>query len=100
MPDVHHIIMHSPGPKWESGVRFQEQPGVEQHVAYFTKLRDAGQLFEGGPFVDSTGGMCILTAGLGREDAERLAAEDPTVASGLLRADVRPWLRAMVARTD
>jgi uncharacterized protein YciI len=97
MSQIHQVIVHRPGPKWQPGVNFQEQLGVEQHVGYFSGLLAAGQLFAGGPFIDSTGGMCILSAGLSKEEAEKIAIEDPTVISGLLEAEVRPWFRAMAA---
>ena len=38
--------------------------------------------------------MMILAAGIGKELAEQLAHADPALTSGLLTADVHPWLRA------
>ena len=97
MAQIHQVIVHRPGPRWQAGVNFQEQAGVDEHVRYFSGLLQAGQLFEGGPFIDSTGGMQIMSATLTKEDVEQIAHADPTVVSGLLEAEVRPWLRAMTA---
>jgi uncharacterized protein YciI len=95
MAQVHQVIVHSPGEKWQNGVEFQEQPFVDEHVKYYAGLHNEGKLFEGGPFLDSTGGMMVMSAGVSKEEAEQLAQEDPTVIDGFLKANVHPWLRAL-----
>jgi uncharacterized protein YciI len=94
---IHHVIVHSPGPKWLDGVDFREQPTVDEHVAYYSRLSEEGNLFEGGPFLDSSGGMMVLSPGVTKETAEQLAQADPTVIGGLLVARVHPWLRAFTS---
>ena len=41
------------------------------------------------------GGMMIPAAGLGEDEIRKFAQDDPAVRSGLLRAEVRPWLIGM-----
>ncbi len=84
------VLIHGRGPKWQDGVPFGEQPGVEQHVAFMRSLEALGLMVLGGPFLDSTGGMAILEAPL--DHAKRLAEQDPSVTAGLLTANVRPWM--------
>jgi len=50
----------------------------------------------GGPFVDkASGGMMIPEAGVTEEDIRAFAADDPTVQSGLLEFEIRPWMPAL-----
>ena len=58
--------------------------------------KPTGKLELGGPFMDSAaGGMMIPAAGLGEDEIRKFAQDDPAVRSGLLRAEVRPWLIGM-----
>jgi uncharacterized protein YciI len=96
MKDVRFVVLHSPGPKWLAGKTLFEQPGVREHIEHYRKLLEAGKLALGGPHVDDkAGGMMIPTAGVSEEETIRYAAEDPAVKSGLLKAEVRPWLIGM-----
>ena len=96
MPPLHHVVIHRPGPHWKPGVPAFEQPGLQAHVDHFRPLIDSGALVIGGPFMDdASGGMMICDPGMSREDVERFAAEDPTVRSGLLVCEIRPWLAAL-----
>jgi uncharacterized protein YciI len=59
------------------------------------RLRDEGRLVLGGPFLDEeSGGLAVIEAG-SLEEADALAREDPSIASGFLTVHVRPWLAAM-----
>ena len=58
-PVVHHVLFHSPGPAWQDGVSFQEQPGVGEHVRYMREQLEKGLIVLGGPFLDDSGGMMI-----------------------------------------
>lgn len=102
MPDalpVYHVIFHSPGPRWDTRVSFQEQPGVMEHVQYCSQFLQKGLLVMGGPFLDNSGGMMVLrTATI--EEAQKIALDDPAVRGGLLRVVVRPWMRAMKGETE
>ena len=73
-----------------------EQEGLQEHVAHYRKLLEAGKLAMGGPYLDEySGGMMIPAAGLTEEEIRAFANEDPAVKSGLLKAEVRPWLVGM-----
>jgi uncharacterized protein YciI len=72
-----------------------EDPRFAEHVAFLTRMREAGYLVAAGPMLDAAGeGMTILRLpGIGRlGTATRLATEDDaSVAGGLLAVTVRPW---------
>jgi uncharacterized protein YciI len=75
-----------------------EQPGLGEHVAHYRRLLEAGKLFAGGPFLDGfAAGMMVPQAGLSETEIGEFAAADPAVASGLLIAEVHPWLVGMKA---
>src|SRR5215471_12990853 len=78
-----------------------EDPRFAEHVAFLTRMRDAGYLVAAGPMPDAAGdGMTILRLpGAGQlAAAARLATEDDaSVAGGLLAVTVRPWQRMMRA---
>lgn len=96
MKDVRYIVIHSPGPNWQPGKSMFDQPGVREHVEHYRRLLDAGKLEMGGPHLDARGGgMMIPVAGISQEEITRFAADDPAVKSGLLLAEVRPWLIGM-----
>lgn len=98
MPQVHAVVFHRPGPQWQSGVSFREQPGVMAHVHHYAQLLEKGQLVMGGPFLlPDSGGMMVATAGVTLEAIEAFAAADPAVQAGLLVYEVRPWYVAMQA---
>lgn len=92
-PAVYHVIIHSPGPQWVKSLSFREQPGIEAHINYMSSLSEGKKLWEGGPFLDNSGGMavCIGT----KEEVEIMASDDPAVKAGLLRFTIKPWLVAM-----
>jgi uncharacterized protein YciI len=94
-PPIHFVAFHSAGPAWQEGTAFFQQPGVEEHAAYYEAELDAGRLESGGPFTDSSGGMAIFRADIGQAQAEEIALADPAVRSGLLRVEVKPWLNAL-----
>lgn len=92
-PITRHIILHSPGPAWDRDRPVTEQPGVPEHVAYLQELARRKKIDISGPFLkDGTGGMILLAAEIGADEAERIGAEDPGVKTGLIRYEVRPWL--------
>jgi uncharacterized protein YciI len=90
------VVFHRPGPKWRKGTSLFDQDGVMDHVAHYRNMLEAGKLFAGGPFLDAEGGgMMIAAKGVDRAELEAFAARDPTVASGLLTFEIRPWLIGM-----
>jgi uncharacterized protein YciI len=97
------VIEHSPGPAWALGVAYREQPGIGAHLEFMRSLHDRELMVLGGPFLDDVAGahvgMAIVRAE-SLEAAESLAAEDGSVAAGLLRYRVRPWMAAMGTALD
>jgi uncharacterized protein YciI len=94
-PRIHYVVFHKPGPAWQPGVEFREQPGVGEHVAHYRTLYEQGKLLLGGPFLDDSGGMMVPVLGVSAEEITAFAAADPAVQKGLLTFEVRPWLVAM-----
>lgn len=99
MEKVRYVILHFPGPAWQTGVDFREQPGAMDHAQYNAGWFEAGKMEMGGPYLTpDSGGMMIPTADMSEEEVEAFAAADPAVASGLLTYEVRPWYVAMDRR--
>ena len=92
MPETRFALFHAPGTQWRHDTPAFEQVGLHDHVAYFRLLHEAGKLAFGGPFVDAaSGGMMMLAAGVGEEEATTIANDDPAVRGGLLAVRVRAW---------
>jgi uncharacterized protein YciI len=92
-PQIVYAVRHLPGPKWVAGKPPQEQPGIRQHIGYMQSCDERKILVCGGPFLDGTGGLCVLRAA-SLEEAQTLANADPSVAAGLLVPEVHPWMLA------
>ena len=93
---IRYVVLHKPGPKWQTGVDYRQQAGVNEHVQHYFKLHEQGKLQLGGPFLlPDAGGMMVTTKDVSLEEIEAFAAEDPAVKSGLLIYEVRPWMTAM-----
>ena len=93
---IRYVVLHKPGPKWQTGVDYRQQAGVNEHVQHYFKLHEQGKLQLGGPFLlPDAGGMMVTTKEVSLEEIEAFAAEDPAVKSGLLIYEVRPWMTAM-----
>jgi len=88
-------LLHRPGPAAPEGAALFADPMFAEHVAFLTRMRDAGYLVAAGPLTDVPGeGMTILRLpGADRfAEAERLARQDDaSVASGFFDVIVRPW---------
>ncbi len=94
--DVRYVVQHSPGPQWDKSKSSFEQAGMQGHIDHYRKLLQEGKLDLGGPFMDAGGGgMMIPAAGIGEDEIKKFAQDDPVVKSGVLRAEVRPWLIGM-----
>ena len=83
------VGVYSPGPKWLPGKSFQEQP-LREHGAYMAKLYKEGKLRDGGPFLDSEGGLAVFYA-KDEAEAKALVAADPGIAKGIFTAKLHPW---------
>lgn len=93
--DTWVALLHRPGPDAPASGTLFEDPRFAGHVAFLTRMQQAGYLVAAGPLPDAAGeGMTILRLpGAGRlAAAARLATEeDASVAGGLLAVTVRPW---------
>jgi uncharacterized protein YciI len=99
--DTWVALMHRPGPDAPATGALGEDPRFAEHVAFLTRMRDAGYLVAAGPMGDRAGeGMTILRLP-GTDQlatATRLATEDDaSVAGGLLAVTVRWWQPIMQA---
>ena len=95
-PSVRYVVVHTPGPAWQMGIDFRQQPGIGQHVEHYLELHKQGKLELGGPFlIPDSGGMMVATKEVELEEIETFAAADPAVRSGLLRFEIRPWYTPM-----
>src|SRR4051812_49237581 len=82
-------IHYQCGPTWVHGKTVFEQP-LQDHLAYMHQLVKAGILKMGGPFLDDTGGLIVVTAETAQE-ANALAAADPAIQKGVMTAQAYPW---------
>jgi uncharacterized protein YciI len=85
------LIIHRPGPAWIEGKGFQNQ-NLAGHGAYIHSLYQQGIVIEGGPFLDNSGGMAIITAD-DMAHAEEIMNQDPAVKTGVFTAEFHPWMR-------
>lgn len=71
----------------------------EDFKAHFDYLKDRASEYNitGGGFVDGPGGMIIFEAN-SREDAEKLASEDPIIARGFYSYELREWQIALTKK--
>ena len=90
------VIIHKPGPMWsDPKLGFLDQQAIQAHIEHYRQLLARGQLFMGGPFLNDGGGLMILSADAGVAEVAKFAQSDPAVRSGLLHAEVHPWLAFM-----
>jgi uncharacterized protein YciI len=88
-------LLHRPGPAAPAGAALFGDPRFAEHVAFLTRMRDAGYLVAAGPLTDVPGeGMTILRLpGADQLDraTELATKEDSSVAGGFFTVAVRPW---------
>ena len=67
----------------------------EQHMAHLTKMADSGKMDLAGPFMDNgeIRGICVYNVAT-KDEAEKLANEDPMVKAGRLIVEIHPWYAA------
>jgi len=92
---TYFVVFQSPGPKWIAGVPYNEQPEFWDHTKCMEACQVQGKIALSGPFLDSAGamadgGMTIFKAA-DLAEATSLGTEDPTVQSGMLRVEIKPW---------
>jgi uncharacterized protein YndB with AHSA1/START domain/uncharacterized protein YciI len=93
--DTWVALLHRPGPNAPHDGSLFAAPGFNDHVAFLTRMRDAGLLVAAGPLLDANGeGMTVLRLpGPNRLDEARHLAthEDASVTNGFFTVEVRPW---------
>ena len=95
----YYVAFQTPGPKWVEGVQYNEQPEFPHHVGYMTEMQAKGITVLSGPFMKvagglngvlEDGGMTIFEAAdIG--EATKIATDDPTVKSGMLKVEVKTF---------
>ena len=88
------VLAHSPGPAWDHALPYTEQPNVMEHIGFMRSLDQRGLLLLGGPYGEIAPGLPVGMAIVEADDlgaAEALAAEDPSLALGLVTVSVRAW---------
>jgi uncharacterized protein YciI len=81
------------GPNWTP----EETPEVmalqERHLAYIGAMAAEGKLLLAGPFLDGghLRGVFVFRTG-SLQEAQALAAADPSVQAGRLALDIHPWM--------
>ena len=91
---IYYVVFHSHGEQWIDSLPPLKQPGLEEHLQYLASLYESKQLIMSGPFLDNTGGMWIFKVN-SKEEAEKIAHENPAVKNGLLNVKIKPWLVTM-----
>jgi uncharacterized protein YndB with AHSA1/START domain/uncharacterized protein YciI len=92
-PELWHVLVHSPGPRWQSDRSPAEQEGFAQHFAFIQSLDARGLLVAAGPLPATAGKGQTIVRDLDTETATRLAnTQDASVSTGLLDVEVIPWL--------
>lgn len=82
------VITYSAGPAWKPGQPFEQQ-GLTPHFYYWRDLFAAGDIFAAGP-LGTQDGLVIFHAA-DQAAADRLIADDPAVAGGILVGVARPY---------
>lgn len=86
-----------PRPTFDKDSTPAEDALMEQHFAYWKDLNDKGVCIFGGPVLDPKGVYGIIVVRAATEDeANALAAGDPSVKAGLNKNDVAPMMVAFV----
>jgi uncharacterized protein len=86
-----------PRPTFDKDSTPAEDALMEQHFAYWKDLNDKGVCIFGGPVLDPKGVYGIIVVRTATEDeANALAAGDPSVKAGLNKNDVAPMMVAFV----
>jgi uncharacterized protein YciI len=86
------LVLLEKGPAWSAAETPESKAIQEAHMANIRAMWQAGKLILAGPMGDDGDlrGIFLLQAA-GLEEARSLAASDPAVKAGRLRAEVHPW---------
>ena len=95
----YYVAFQTPGPNWVKCVQYNEQPEFFEHVGYMTGMQEKGITVLSGPFMKvagglngvlEDGGMTIFEAA-DFDEAMKIATDDPTVKSGMLKVEVKTF---------
>jgi uncharacterized protein len=94
-PPTYFAVFHTPGSGWDAEKSYDRQPGFPAHVQYMDECFNNGIVVLSGPFLERDGGMAsggmLILKSESLEEARAIAVADPTVKSGMLQVEVKPW---------
>lgn len=92
---TYYFCLLTRGPNAAQHSPEERQKIQEGHMANIRRLAAEGKLLVAGPFTDNGDwrGIFIFKCG-SLEEARELAASDPAVVAGRLKAEIHPWLTA------
>ena len=92
--DTYSLVLLCRGPRAHEYGEEELSRLQAQHLAHLDAMRERGALLVAGPFSDQEDetfrGLCVYRTGL--EETRELAATDPSVQAGRMRAEVMTWL--------
>ena len=95
---TYYVTPRRPGALWNSDKTTREQPFWDEHARFMDLLFEAGVVILGGPFVDGTGSMVIVTADNVAQVYEMFRTDPWTEHDVLTVADVKEWTIFLDAR--
>jgi uncharacterized protein YciI len=91
------VVVLRRGPAWSPDRTPEVQAIFEGHMAHLERMAALGKMVLAGPFdapkdggLGTPAGLCIYAVD-SREEAERLASEDPAVQAGRFTVEALPW---------
>lgn len=92
--EKYYLVLLRRGPSWTPAQTPETENIQKEHLAHLWHMGELGKLVIAGPFdeQDDEGyrGMCLYKTET-REEARKLAEEDPAVKSGRLKVEVMAW---------
>ena len=86
------VVLFSAGPAWIKGRTSREQAYWDGHAEFIDNLTERGLLVAGGPFLDESGAMNILSRPPVELDVKALYATDPFLVNGIFALErILPW---------
>jgi uncharacterized protein len=82
-------VIYRPGPAWKPGLPMAQQD-LRAHGGYYARLTAEGRVVAAGGWHGADGGMAVLRCA-DAEEAGRLLAADPAIASGVFQGELRRW---------
>lgn len=93
----YYVVVLRRGPSWTPERTPEVQALFAGHMAHLQRMAADGKMVLAGPFdapkeggIGTPAGLCIYAVET-REEAERLAGEDPAVQAGRLTVEALPW---------